>query len=78
MHRYSQRDTLLSGLGAIIPNNLHHAQLTSEGKGSQGSKLKVQIDKSLSSVVAKTIMSGNVGTNGGVIYSLIQSIAEKR
>ena len=78
MHRCSQRDALLFGLGTIIPNDLHHVQLSSEGKGGQGSKLKVQVDKSLSSVVAKTMLSGTVGTKGGVIYSLIQSIAEKR
>ena len=78
MERCSQRDTLLAGLASVVPSSLHHVKLKGDGKRDQSSKVRVQVDKSLSAVVAKAVKSGAVSGGGGAVYSLIQSIAEER
>jgi len=77
IERCEQRDTLLAGLGAIVPKTLHHVKMGGASKGG-GSKVKAPVNKSLSSVVAKAVRSGDLAGQGGEVYSLIQSIAAER
>ncbi len=78
MVKCGQRDTLLAGLASVVPSSLHHNKLTHDDLRGQNSKVKVQVDKSLSSVVAKAVKYEGVAGGGGEVYSLIQTLAEKR
>ncbi len=78
MVRCAQRDALLAGLASVVPSSLHHVKLTHGDLRGQGSKVKVQVNKSFSSVVAKAIKCEGVTGGGGAVYSLIQTLAEKR
>ncbi len=78
MTRSDQRDTLLAGLASVVPTSLHQVKLTRVSRKSQSSKVKVQVEKSLSSVVAKAIKRENVCGGSGAVYSLIQAVMDKR
>lgn len=78
LERSQQRDSLLAGLATLVPSSLQHLKQGRDKWRSQSSKVKVQVEKSLSSVVAKAIKYEGVSGGGGAVYSLVQSLAEKR
>lgn len=79
MRRSLQRETVLKGFIAAIPKVLGKREAQHEGFLETTKVVADAPGGSLSSVVAKAAaQGGQIGSQAGLIYSNLQSIAEKR
>ena len=77
MQSCSDRELLLAGFYSAIPTPLHQV-LEREHNETGGVTIRAEADSTLSSLVAKEMYSGKIGTQAGVIYDSLQALAKKR